>query len=207
MPDVDGITLLGELRAEGRNFGRHRLRGAFLEQHIGDEARHLPHVLGTHAPAHDFRRAKAQSVQVAFHLRNRQPDAATQHIGLAQQFRRCLAAAEIPGFDGELMRIGHAAIRRVHGHAEIGKGLRQRLRRLAHHPGIVLAMGFPVEQCHRQCSRFRRIEIGGQAGISNGIQALGDRCIIGEDQSRWRSAKALVGAHGHHMRPLLQRLP
>ena len=86
------------------------------------------------------------------------------------------------------------------------QGLGQRLRRVHHGLAVSGAVFAPVQQ--RQCQRsgFGGVEVGRQPRVGDRVQPLGDGRIAGHDQAACRAPQALVGAHGHQMRPFVQRI-
>ena len=62
----------------------------------------------------------------------------------------------------------------------------------------------PVQHCDGQRRGFADIEVGGQPGVRDVGQALGHIGAVGEYQTSGRTAQALVGTHGHEVRPLVE---
>ena len=67
-------------------------------------------------------------------------------------------------------------------------------------------MHAPVDQPARQRRHPAGVEVGGEARVGDGVELLGQRGVVGDDQPAGRAAQALVGAHGHHVRAFVQRV-
>ncbi len=75
-----------------------------------------------------------------------------------------------------------------------------------HFGGVGLPEVAPVEHGHGQRRGLGSIEIRGHPGEGNPVEPLGDIGAVGDDQATRRAAKALVGAHGHQVRAVLERV-
>ena len=104
------------------------------------------------------------------------------------------------------MRPGGAVLAREDRYAALREGRRKLARQGDHLGGIGPPEVAPIQHRHRQRRRFRGIEIRRHARKGDGIEPLGHLAVICHDQPPRRTAKALVGAHGHQMRAFRQRV-
>jgi hypothetical protein len=136
----------------------------------------------------------------------RQADAAGQDVGAAQGLRRRLPAAERGGLERELVGSGDAAVAREDRQAARDERGAEGMGGRGHRGGIGGAVHLPVEQGHGEGGGFRRVEVRGHAGEGDGVEPLRELGVVGDDQAGGRAAERLVGAHGHRMRALGERL-
>ena len=74
-----------------------------------------------------------------------------------------------------------------------------------HHVGGVLpTVHQPVEHRDGHGRGLAGVEVGGQAGVGDCLDAFGQRGVVGHHEPAGWPGKALVGAHGHQVRALLE---
>src|SRR3546814_11516834 len=64
----------------------------------------------------------------------------------------------------------------------------------------------PIEEREGEGGRLGGIEVGCEARISDGIEPLGQLGVVGDDEPASGAAEALVGAHGHEVGALGERI-
>lgn len=66
--------------------------------------------------------------------------------------------------------------------------------------GVGCPVVAPVEEGVGEGGGFGGVEVGGEAGEGDGVEALCDLGIVGDDQATGGAAEGFVGAHRHQMR-------
>ncbi len=82
----------------------------------------------------------------------------------------------------------------------------QRVGGVDHGGRVVVSDLLPVEQGHRQCGGVRGVEVGGEAGECDCVDALGDPVLGGDQEPGGWAGQALVRAHGHDVGAVVQRV-
>ena len=104
--------------------------------------------------------------------------------------------------DGIAIRVGHHCAQPLMDRL----GVSATTRALAHFLGVVASKHLPVEHGECERGRLRNVEVRRQSRKGNRIEALRQGLLVGQDQTRSRTAEALVGAHGHQMGSVFKRL-
>ncbi len=116
-----------------------------------------------------------------------------------------MPSSQSSSVDGEEMRPGGAIDGLMHVESTILERRGEGARRLRHFVRVTLAILKPVEHGDGQGGGGTRIEVGGHAGIGNFVNSPSQRLVVGEHQTRRRTAKTLVGAHGADVGAVVER--
>ena len=98
-----------EARTQGGGARRDRL-GGVRAQSLGDQRGQGGRISWRHTPAHQFRRADAQAIQIMTQFCDRQTNATGQKASFAQGLGGSLPTTKAGGLNRELMRLGGALV-------------------------------------------------------------------------------------------------
>ena len=135
-----------------------------------------------HPPADDLRRAEPQTRPL---VATRQADGARQEVGVAQPQRGLVAAAPLGGVDCELMRRREALLGGEHRHVQRPRARAASADALSRHRRRIAGpCSNQSSMRDRQRRRLAGIEVGGEPGIGDRVEPLGEVGAIGQQRAR-----------------------
>jgi len=175
-------------------------------QRIRHEVCNLTKIVRRYAPANEFRRADTKAIHIAIDARSWKAYPTREEPSTTQMLGSSLPAAMLGRLQRELVRRRKSIRRFEDRQIAIGQCLCKRFRQIDHGCGIVHAVVPPIQKGECQRRRLCDIEIRRHAWKGDLVQPFRDLRLIRDNQPTRRTAKALIGAHGHDMRTLGQRV-